>query len=62
MQTFTSDEPVDILDLDLCFTKQNLVIGGYLRQFWIDPRLAIDGVQPKTVIYQPGDMSENARM
>ena len=31
-----------IMELGLCSKHQELTIGGYFRQFWKDPRLAID--------------------
>ena len=31
-----------IMELGLCSKHQELTVGAYLRQFWNDPRLAID--------------------
>ncbi|TRY67073.1 hypothetical protein TCAL_03450 [Tigriopus californicus] len=46
-----------IQELSICSYRQQLIVGGYFRQFWVDPRLAMTEVEDKDeTILTLGDM------
>lgn len=61
-------DPVDIevsayiTELSFCDKYQSLMVSGYLRQFWTDPRLVTDSKSPRKMIYQFPDMFRDRKI
>lgn len=61
-------DPVDIevssyiTELSFCEKYQTLIVSGYLRQFWTDPRLTMDDKSPQKIIYQFPDMFHDRKI